>query len=208
MVGLKTKDIDKDVLMLFVICYEYSMSFTNVLKLFQISRKYFWTFMEICSPMIKMGVRKAACIRKTAQKILAVFKNPDKITEDLTPREEKIFEALTWFIEDSFSDGESCLHISDFKQWPFVTGHSENGLTVARTFEELLSNIDNISFVKVGESKFYKTSRFLYFMEKYSGDTDWNELNTLSVTEMLKRIADGAEKIREKENEYIEASRK
>ena len=45
-------------------------------------------------------------------------------------------------------------------------------------------------------------------MEKYSGDTDWNELNTLSVTEMLKRIADGAEKIREKENEYIEASRK
>ena len=69
MVGLKTRDIDKDILILFVICYEYSMSFTNVLKLFQISRKYFWTFMEILSPMIKMGVRKAAYIKKTANKL-------------------------------------------------------------------------------------------------------------------------------------------
>lgn len=208
MVGLKTKDIDKDILMLFVICYEYSMSFTNVLKLFQISRKYFWTFMEICSPMIKMGVRKAACIRKTADKILCCFKNPDKLTEELTPREEKIFETLTWFIEDSFSDGESCLHISQFSQLPFATGHLDNGLTVARTFEDLLNNIDRISYVEVGTSKFYKTSRFLYFMEKYSGDTDWNELNTLSVTDMIRRITEGAEKIKEKENEYLTASRK
>ena len=203
MVGLKTKDIDKDILMLFVICYEYSMSFTNVLKLFQISRKYFWTFMEICSPMIKMGVRKASCIRKSAEKILCYFKNPDNITEELTPREEKIFEALTWFIEDSFSDGESCLHVSQIKQLPFVTGHASNDLTVARTFDEIVKNIDSISYICIGQTKFYKTSRFLYYMEKYSGDLDWNKLNTLSVTDMIRRITDGAEKIREKEEEFI-----
>ena len=203
MVGLKTKDIDKDILILFVICYEYSMSFTNVLKLFQISRKYFWTFMEICSPMIKMGVRKAACIRKTADKLLQCFKSPDRLTEELTPREENIFEALTWFIQDSFSDGESCLHISQFAQLPFATGHRSNNVKVAETFEGLTRNIDEIEYISVGGLKYYKTSRFLYYMEKYSGDTDWNELNSLSVTEMLKRISEGAEKVREKEEEYI-----
>lgn len=207
MVGLKTKDIDKDIIMLFVICYEYSMSFTNVLKLFQISRKYFWTFMEICSPMIKMGVRKAACIRKSAEKILSCFKNPEKLTEELTPREEKMFEALTWFIQDSFTDGESCFHISQFSQLPFEAGYSSNDLQVTDTFEGLVKNVDNIEYIKFAGSKFYKTSRFLYFMEKYSGETDWNELNTLSVTDMIRRISDGAEKRREKEEEYIASSR-
>ena len=208
MVGLKTKDIDKDVIMLFVICYEYSMSFTNVLKLFQISRKYFWTFMEICSPMIKMGVRKAACIRKSAEKILECFKNPERLTEDLTPREENIFEALTWFIKDSFSDGESCLHISQFRQFPFAIGYASNGLKAADNYESLVRNIDNVEYIDLAGSKYYKTSRFLYFMEKYSGDTDFNELNTLSVTDMIRRISDGEEKIREKEEEYIANSRK
>lgn len=203
MVGLRMKDIDKDVVMLFVICYEYSMSFTNVLKLFQISRKYFWTFMEICSPMFKMGVRKAACIRKTVDKILCCFKTPDRITDELTPREERIFETFTWFIEDSFSDGESCFHVSQFKQLPFVTGHASNGLKIASNFDSILNNLDTIKYIEMGQSKYYKTSRFLYFMEKYSGETDLRELNTLSVTEMIKRISEGEQKIREKEEEYF-----
>ena len=55
----------------------------------------------------------------------------------------------------------------------------------------------------MGQSKYYKTSRFLYFMEKYSGETDLRELNTLSVTDMIKRISEGEQKIREKEEEYF-----
>ena len=34
MIGIKYGDIDKDMLMIFTICYEYSISFTNMLKLF------------------------------------------------------------------------------------------------------------------------------------------------------------------------------
>ena len=73
MIGIKYKDIDKDMLMIFTICYEYSISFTNMLKLFIISRKYFWTFMEICSPMLKMGVRKAATLKKSVDGDTAHF---------------------------------------------------------------------------------------------------------------------------------------
>ena len=202
MVGLKMRDITKDVIILFVICYEYSMSFTNVLKLFQISKKYFWTFMEICSPMLKMGVRKAASIRKTADKILKCFESPESMAE-LTPKEEKIFEALTGFVEDSFSDGDSCLHVSQFSQLPFVTGHSSSNLVVAKSFNEILNNIDRISYIEMAGVRYYKTSRFLYFMEKYSGETDLKELNGLSVLEMMRRISDGEEKIREKEAEFV-----
>ena len=203
LLGFSVIILIKDVIMLFVICYEYSMSFTNVLKLFQVSKKYFWTFMEICSPMLKMGVRKAACIRKTVEKISGCFKNPGQLTDILTPREERIFETLNWFVEDSFSDGESCLHVSQLKQLPFVTGHLSNGMKVASSFEGIMNNLDNIKYVEVGQSKYYKTSRFLFFMEKYSGDTDWKQLNTLSVTEMIRRISEGEQKLREKEEEYF-----
>ena len=55
----------------------------------------------------------------------------------------------------------------------------------------------------MGDSKFYKTSRFLYYMEKYSGDTDIRELESMSVKEMLTRISDGEEKLREKEEEEL-----
>ena len=60
---------------MFALSYEYSLSFTNLLKLFKISKQYFWTFMEICSPMIKMGVRKAMTLRKSVDKMMECLKN-------------------------------------------------------------------------------------------------------------------------------------
>ena len=206
MIGLKVRDIDRDILLIFIMCYEYSLSFTNMMKLFVISRKYFWTFLEICSPMIKMGIRKASLMRKSAEKMLACLKDKSLIYESLTPREDKVLEAFTWFIEDNFSDGEGCLHISQFENIPFAKAYSSNGLPVASNYENMLKNVDRISYIEMGDSKFYKTSRFLYYMEKYSGDTDIRELESMSVKEMLARIADGEEKIREKEEEEIARS--
>lgn len=201
MIGLKTRDIDRDIVLIFIMCYEYSLSFTNMMKLFVISRKYFWTFLEICSPMIKMGIRKASLMRKSAEKILPYVKGQQSNYEELSPREEKILEALTWFIEDSFSDGDGCLHISQFKNVPFARAYTSNGLVVGSSYESMLNNLDRIKYIQMGDSKFYKTSRFLYYMEKYSGDTDIRELEAMSVKEMLTRISDGEEKLREKEEE-------
>ena len=117
MVGLKIRDIDKDVLMMFVLSYEYSMSFTNLLKLYMISKQYFWTFMEICSPMLKMGIRKASMIRKSVDKILPHLTGEGE-KEELTAREECIKNLFLWFVEDSFSDGEGCLTIDQLEAIP------------------------------------------------------------------------------------------
>ena len=97
MVGVKLKDVNKDMLMIFMLCYEYPMSFTNLYKLFKISKKYFWTFMEICSPMLKMGVRKASMIRRSVEKMLPYFTNEGE-KEELTSREENMMELFSWFL--------------------------------------------------------------------------------------------------------------
>ena len=208
MVGLKMKDLDRDIVMIFVICYEYSISFTNMLKLFQISRKYFWTFMEICSPMIKMGVRKAACLRKTVDKIMNCLKTSNPSTEELTPKEEKVFQALTWFLEDSFSDGDACLHISQLEAIPFTKGYSKYDMEIASDFKGLLYNLDRISHIEIAGHRYYKTSRFMYYLEKYSGSLEVRELNNLSVKDMLKKITEGEKEIREKERQELLASKR
>ena len=122
MVGLKVRDIDKDVLMIFALSYEYSMSFTNLLKLFKISKEYFWTFMEICSPMLKMGVRKAAMLRRSVDKIYPYLTGEGEL-EELTIREENTLDLFKWFVEDSFSDGEGCLTVDQLKAITYIKGY-------------------------------------------------------------------------------------
>ena len=126
MIGLKRRDIDRDVLMIFALSYEYSMSFTNLLKLFKISKEYFWTFMEICSPMLKMGVRKASMLRKSVEKIYPYLIGEGE-REDLSIREENMLDHFKWYIEESFTDGDGCLTIEQLKSFPSALGFSENG---------------------------------------------------------------------------------
>ena len=208
MVGLKLKDLDRDIVMIFVICYEYSISFTNMLKLFQISRKYFWTFMEICSPMIKMGVRKAACLRKTTDKIMECLKTSKPNMDSMTPKEEKTFQALTWFLEDSFTDGDACLHISQLEAIPFAKGYSKYEMEIANDFKGLLYNLDRISYIEIASHRYYKTSRFMFYLEKYSGNLEIRELNNLSVKDMIKKISEGEREIHEKERQELLASKR
>ena len=114
--------------------------------------------------MIKMGVRKASMLKKSVDKMLLCLKG-NTTTEVLNPREEKMLEAFTWFIEDNFSDGDGCLHISQFKNVPFAKAHMENNLVINSNYDSLVDNVDRIKYIEMGGNKFYKTSKFLYFME-------------------------------------------
>lgn len=200
MVGLKLRDIDKDVLMMFALSFEYPMSFTNLLKLFKISKEYFWTFMEICSPMLKMGVRKASMLRKSVDKIYPYLTGEGE-QEELTIREERMLELFKWFVEDSFSDGEGCLNVEQLESIPFLKGYTNKDVCIASNHSSLEVNLDNIDYVKIGDDKYYKTSRALYFMEKYCGDLDYYQINNLSIKDMLRKIDDGQEKLAERDRE-------
>lgn len=197
MVGIRIKDISKDLLMIFALSYEYSMSFTNLWKLFNISKQYFWTFMEICSPMIKMGVRKAAMLRRSVEKILPYLTNEGE-KEDLTIKEECILDLFNWFVEDSFSDGEGCLTLKQLEAIPNAKGYINNGLCVASNHKGLVDNLDNVSYVTIGNDKFHKTSRMMYYMEKYCGDLDFYQINNLTIKDMLRKIDEGEKNLAEK----------
>ena len=197
MVGIKLRDINKDLLMIFALSYEYSMSFTNLLKLFQISKQYFWTFMEICSPMLKMGVRKASMLRKSVDKILPYLTNQGE-KEDLTVREECMLDVFNWFVEDSFSDGDGCLTINQLESIPSARGYIENNVCVASNYKALKENLDRLKYITIGEDKFHKTSRMMYYMEKYCGDLDFYQINNLSMKEMLRKISDGEDRLAQK----------
>lgn len=191
MVGLKKKDITKDVLLIFVLSYEYGLNFTNVLKLFRISKKYFWTFMEICNPMLKMGTRKAMNIRKSVENILPYAQAFSSETSDLTPREEKMLQVFNWFVQDSFSDGEGCLHISQLPSIPFVRGYRKDNSYMTSNAKVLERNLDEVEYVTLGDTKFSKTSRMMYYLEKYAGDINMKELDSMSVLDMVRKINDG-----------------
>ena len=192
------KDIDRDLLMIFALSYEYSMSFTNLLKLFKISKQYFWTFMEICSPMLKMGVRKASMLRKSVEKIYPYITGEGE-KEFLTAREDMILEKFKWFIEDYFSDGEGCLDIEQLEAIPSARGFTDKDICITYDYPSLRDNLDRIKYVKIGDNKFFKTSKALYYMEKYCGDLDFYKINNLSVKDMIRKVDDGEEKLREKE---------
>lgn len=198
MVGLKRQDINKDVLMMFALSYEYSLSFTNLLKIFKISKQYFWTFMEICSPMLKMGVRKASMLRKSVEKIYPYVTGEGECLP-LTTREEVMLEKFKWFVEDYFSDGDGCLSIEQLEAIPSAKGYTEQNICVTFDYPSLRDNLDRIKYVKIGDNKFFKTSKALYYMEKYCGDLDFYQINNLSVKEMIKRVDAGEWELQERE---------
>ena len=185
--------------MMFALSYEYSLSFTNLLKLFKISKQYFWTFMEICTPMLKMGVRKASMLRKSVEKIYPYITGEGETDIMLSPREEAILDKFNWFIEEYFSDGEGCISIHQLVALPSAKGYTEKDVCVTYDYNSLRNNLDRIKYIKIGENKFFKTSKALYYMEKYCGDLDFYQINNLSVKEMIKKIDEGEEKLHEKE---------
>lgn len=184
---------------MFMISYEYSINFTNLLKLFEVSKKYFWTFMEICSPMIKIGVRKAAMIRKSVEKMLQCLQEPYLTYEILTPYEDKVLEAFKLCVLDNFTDGEGCLHISQFKTMPFAKAYGKNGLLAASDYKNMLENVDNIEYIMIGDTKLYKTSKLLFYMEKYCEDMEISKIDSMSMKELIRLIQDGEDALHEKE---------
>ena len=184
---------------MFIMSYEYSINFTNLLKLFEISKKYFWTFMEVCSPMIKIGVRKATMMRKSVDKMLQCLQDPSLTYELLTPYEDKVLEAFKLCVIDNFTDGEGCLHISQFETIPSAKAYAKNGLLAASDYKNMLENVDNIEYIVIGDTKFHKTSRLMYYMEKYYEDMEVQKINNMPIKQLIRLIQDGEDELHEKE---------
>lgn len=205
MVGLKIKDINKDILTIFVLCYEYNLNFTQVIKLYAISRKYFWTFLDIVGNMTKLGNRKALSIKKSVDKILETLKGNNNIL--LSPTEDNLLEAFSSYVEDSFTDGETCLDLEQLKIFPAIRGFGEEDITISSSYEDIKKNIDRIQYIKIVDTIYYKTSKILFYIEKYSGSMNMSDIESMTTIELLNLIRDGRENYEKylKEREFSHA---
>lgn len=148
--------------------------------------------------MLKMGVRKASMLRKSVEKIYPYVTGEGEL-QPLNPREDAMLEKFKWFIEDYFSDGDGCLNIEQLEAVPSARGYTDKDICVTYDYPSLRDNLDRVKYVKIGDNKFFKTSKALYYMEKYCGDLDFYQINNLSVKDMIKKVYAGEEELREKE---------
>ena len=150
--------------------------------------------------MLRMGVRKASNLRKSVDKLLPYVIDEGERVE-LTAREDNILEKFKWFVEDCFSNGEDCLTLEQLKEFPFARGFSNTDMCITHNYESLKNNVDRIKYVRIGSEDFYKTSKVMFYMEKFCGDLDCYQINNLSIKDIIRKIEDGEYDLEQKQKQ-------
>lgn len=184
------KDINYDKIFLFILSYEFDLNLNQIMTLFNFSSDIFWTYINTFKPLLKIGDRKATMLKQSACNIY--FKYVGSNIE-LTDKEKEYYHYLSMFLNDSFSNGNSCLHYSQIAKYPIevkglfieYTSRKEIQTIWVNSVEELYKYIDNISSIKLDDELYLKTSRVEYLIEKYYGDLSPRELKTKSIKTLL-----------------------
>lgn len=163
------------------------MNFHNTLKLYRVSKEYFWTFMEVCAPLVKIGIRKGLMMTESSKKILAQLRE-EALEKPLTQKEHMVAKSFALFIEDSFTDGNSCFTLKQLKSLPFKDGCTNSDKLVATTYDSLKTYIDSIKYLTIGDDKFFKTCPALFLLEKYHGDLNVKEVLHMTVPAVLEVV--------------------
>ena len=71
--SIKDFRLTEETAFLFVLSYEYGLSFVTLLKLYELSDTLFWGYIAALTPALKMGVRKGSQLSKTSQRLYKSF---------------------------------------------------------------------------------------------------------------------------------------
>ena len=184
-----TKDVNYDRIFLFVLSYEYDLNFNQIMTLFNFSSDIFWTYINTFRPMLKLGDRKAAMLKQSARRIYFKWLG-SKI--ELSEREQEYYNYLTTYINDSFTNGDICIHSSMIDTFPiqakgvfveYKTGKHLSNITI-NSKEELCKYIDSIATICIDGEVYSKTSRVEFLIEKYYGELNSRELRRKTVREI------------------------
>lgn len=184
------KDVNYDKIFLFILSYEYNLNFNQIITLFNFSIDIFWTYINTLRPLLKIGDRKASAFKQSAKNIYFKWLGSNI---NLTENEEKYFNYISMFINDSFTDGINCIHLMNIKEFPIVakgtfveykTGKHIQCVTL-KNQDELFKYIDNINIIKIGDSYYNKISRAEYIIEKYYGDLNARDIKSKNITELI-----------------------
>lgn len=187
------KDLNHDKIFLFVLSYEYNMNFNQIMTLYDFSPEIFWSYINIFKPMIKLGDRKALMLKKSANNLyFTLLGNKVKLTE----KENEYLTFLSQYIFDSFSNGETCMHLSQLKSFPviangyFVSSNDCKNISSVKlnSVKEVFRYIDSIESIEYKGKVYQKTSRLQYMMEKYYPDMSIQEIRSKRVKEVVQML--------------------
>ena len=184
------KDVNYDRIFLFVLSYEYNMNFNQIMTLFNFSTDIFWTYINTLRNMLKLGDRKAMMLKHSARKIYFKWLGSNV---ELTEKEEEYFNFLSIYLNDSFYNGNECIHMSKIDKFPlvahgaFVEYRSGKHLDIIsiNNAEELIKYIDSISSIDLDGENYTKTSRIEFLIEKYYGDLSAKEIKSKTVKDLI-----------------------
>lgn len=200
------KDINYDRIFLFVLSYEYNLNFNQIMTLFNFSSDIFWTYINTLRPLLKLGDRKASMLKHTARRI---YFNLLGAKDELSEKEVQYYNYLMAFMNDSFTNGNDCIHISTIQEFPlnaqgifteFKTGRQLSKICL-ESQEELYKYIDSIECIELNGEVYSKTSRVEFLVEKYYGDLSPREVRRKTSKEIIDMMSKEAIEMHSKELE-------
>lgn len=204
--SLKDFRLTEETAFLFVLSYEYGLSFTILLNLYELSDALFWGYISALTPALKMGVRKGSQLSRTSQRIYKSLhglkerqqEKVEKIVEDEegnvvldktgNPKKEKI--TVNRYEEIELTPEE--VDIRDIILYYTTKGYSNGNkfysddqimdMKTSKALKNDLIDIDGDSYLRC--------SQLEHFIEKYMPDIDMADFSRMSLRDLKSRITE------------------
>ena len=201
---LKDFRLTEETAFLFVLSYEYGLSFTTLINLYELSDALFWGYIAALTPALKMGVRKGSQLSRTSQRIYKSLhglkerkqEKVEKIVEDAdgnvvldkngNPKKERItvnrYEPIVLTPEEE--------EIRDIMLYYTTHGYSngekfytEDEVMTMKTSKALKNDVVDIDGVN-----FLKCSLLEHFVETCMPDIDFSDFGRMSLKDLHSKI--------------------
>lgn len=189
---------------LFVLSYEYGLSFITLLNLYELSDTLFWGYIAALTPALKMGVRKGSQLSKVSQRIYKSLhslkerkqEKVEKIVEDEegnvvldkkgNPKKEKI--TLNRYEPIILTDEEQ--EIRDLLLYFTTRGYSngEKFFTESEVMKLKTSKALKHDIVEINDENYMRCTLLEHFIETCMPDIDNSDFNRMSLRDLHTKI--------------------
>lgn len=202
--NLKDFRLTEETAFLFVFSFEYGLSFTTILNLYELSDSLFWGYISALTPSLKMGVRKGSQLSRTAQRIYKKLhglkerkqEKVDKLVENENgevlldkngdPKKEKI--TINRYETIILTDEEK--EILDIMRYYITKGYSngdkfysDDEIMSMRTLSALKNDT-----IEIEGDIYLRCSLLEHFIETCMPDIDASDFNRLTLKELHSKI--------------------
>ncbi len=112
------KNISKNLILVFILCKELKLNFSQVQSLFLLNDKIFWKFTQVFLPAFKITVNKFTKLNDLATKIFNNWNCLESLkSQGLFKFEEEIINEFSNLIANKYEDGEDIYTLEDFVEY-------------------------------------------------------------------------------------------